>query len=1024
MRSSSSEKINIGQRNIINHSNQFLAQTSFNISEKLNPTGICGTLVPAYLIDKATSTHTFFPGLKKICTTTKANYQDEETFFADFCQEHLFGYNPSRYKKNMTQGDIDKLFDRASIKGKVVTLFRLGLRFDKDTVEEIFHSILRENEMAYIAANKHAIGEFKKYLRHSVYDPNDENGEQAFFYLSHFTKTALKYLFVKKNDEYVDLEIRIYKYYPKKNHVISSSPPYPTKVALANKISKKHDPHYHFSLRATCAVNDVEMAVELLKRGADPFYATEPFSAFYTACILGYTDLVKLLISEKGNALTEENATRALLTTLREGHHDISLLLINHIQSHSPRTLKKIANEAFIAASQGGLIDIVKDIAHMHTLSSEALNTSLLKAVAAGHAKITLFLLARYPDINQTPELLEQAILHGHYNVFKILRQHHQQLSQEILLLAIRLGQTRIVKDLLESTAFITSNHIMFAIMHQQKKVLDLLLSDETQFDQGEKDTLLLLKSALNGNPVSCQRFLELAKSQCNDNDYSTITSDMLLLAISHEDKTLFHTLYQLNVRLPASHVKALSYLVNACDQDNISAVKMLIQAGLDPNVIISEEVSQSFKDLTPSLVAIPYYPDITLFILQNSPPPNADIKNALMRHACRFGHINIIEHLIENGMDCNQPIGKMRPLEIAARYDMPKVIDVLLDHGIDIKNCQHQGRNIIIALCKHGHEDLVKKIMNQHPELREDLKEKVVKDIKTAAKHASVKSLNALFSIHIPEQTHLNDALDIASVHGNVNALNVLLQAGAQFTSDYLTKLYQAYQLTIDPSDQNEDDIKERAFLYGHHAIYHFLLNINKDVANAEEDTYAVTLNPKAKALQFMRTSSTNHLFKPLETAFKNACILGKTDLIKYSLEEKKIDLQQLGFDPLEIAATSGHKEIIAYFLSLLTLDEIKAKLLRAVKDKVFLVAASILETMLPDDLTRDLKHQLIPYRADIHDAYHNLLLYDPLSANTSNTVREDARNRNKYVARDMNALGVLLHTPDKPIKMNLKKS
>ena len=139
-----------------------------------------------------------------------------------------------------------------------------------------------------------------------------------------------------------------------------------------------------------------------------------------------------------------------------------------------------------------------------------------------------------------------------------------------------------------------------------------------------------------------------------------------------------------------------------ATDRNNVEIMKLLLEAGLDPNIQAGE------NGWTCLLVACcDNYPEIVSLLLKHGADPylvEKHKKNCLMM-AAQNGHTEIVSMLLNSEhVDIHRIINKLTEQKwtaLALAYDHPEVVELLLDHGADPNIATDDGWTPLMLACQ-----------------------------------------------------------------------------------------------------------------------------------------------------------------------------------------------------------------------------------------------------------------------------------------------------------------------------------
>ena len=166
--------------------------------------------------------------------------------------------------------------------------------------------------------------------------------------------------------------------------------------------------------------------------------------------------------------------------------------------------------------------------------------------------------------------------------------------------------------------------------------------------------------------------------------------------------------------------------------------------------------------------------------------------ETALMR-AAKYGHADIVEYLAGMGADVNAQNYKENTALILTRS--PEVTRVLLDSGARINDSNRSGLTALMDAARSGSLETVKVLVeagarvDQRPQYNDGTQGRTA--LLEAARNGQAgvveylagigADVNTKYSTEMGSQENEYSALMLASVRGDVDTVNVLLQAGAK---------------------------------------------------------------------------------------------------------------------------------------------------------------------------------------------------------------------------------------------------
>jgi len=126
-----------------------------------------------------------------------------------------------------------------------------------------------------------------------------------------------------------------------------------------------------------------------------------------------------------------------------------------------------------------------------------------------------------------------------------------------------------------------------------------------------------------------------------------------------------------------------------ACSKGNLDAVKELIGAGFDFNLV--GQITDYEKNIT----------------FEGSP----------LHHACDNGNADIVKYLLDEGLDINATDGTTQyytPIMTATRSGHLKIVQLLMERGADAAAADGAGESLINIASDFGHIDIIKFLLTK----------------------------------------------------------------------------------------------------------------------------------------------------------------------------------------------------------------------------------------------------------------------------------------------------------------------
>jgi ankyrin repeat protein len=203
----------------------------------------------------------------------------------------------------------------------------------------------------------------------------------------------------------------------------------------------------------------------------------------------------------------------------------------------------------------------------------------------------------------------------------------------------------------------------------------------------------------------------------------------------------------------PEATVKAEPYLFNALRSHKVDLFKVLLDAGVDPNV--PEEVE--YAGNTPLIVAI----------WKLSLKPSTQ---------------KMIEVLIKAGADVNKPnLSGDTPLILAAEQEgYGPIVQLLIDAGADLNKTDNMGNAPLMAATSAGRQDIAQRLLKAGANVNEEGKYGGALHQAVENNHEKLVKLLLEAGADVNKVGNGQTPLHIAALKGNSEILKLLLDAGA----------------------------------------------------------------------------------------------------------------------------------------------------------------------------------------------------------------------------------------------------
>jgi len=329
--------------------------------------------------------------------------------------------------------------------------------------------------------------------------------------------------------------------------------------------------------------------------------------------------------------------------------------------------------------------------------------------------------------------------------------------------------------------------------------------SVDGSIDEEDDGTCLSLKSCKEGDALKLQDVKVNKCSHCgaktwnilgdndtgyvltaNDGKTCLVRQDNTVKTTACESTDIPFTPLQLQFASP-SDIKTMSSpgarLVGAASDGDKNAIKALLKdEGVDVNV-------RDWDDLTALVPAASAgHLDICKYLVGEGIDVNAADKDGItaLMEASIMGHVKVVEYLIEAGATYDQTAeSDITALWLAAGEGRVDVMKVLLEKGADASNARSDGITALMTASVGGHADAIQLLLEHGADAKATDKDGLTA-IMNAAEKGSVACLKLLVD-KVNDKDHLDlkatagfNALIVAAAHGNLEAVEYLMQAGA----------------------------------------------------------------------------------------------------------------------------------------------------------------------------------------------------------------------------------------------------
>jgi len=239
-----------------------------------------------------------------------------------------------------------------------------------------------------------------------------------------------------------------------------------------------------------------------------------------------------------------------------------------------------------------------------------------------------------------------------------------------------------------------------------------------------------------------------------------------------------------------ASDIKTMSSpgarMIGAASDGDKKAIQALLKEGIDVNV-------RDWDDLTALIPAASSgHLEICKLLIKEGVDVNAKDKDGItaLMEASIMGHTKIVEFLLDNGAEVDAAASsEVTALWLAASEGRTQVMKILLDKNADAKNTRVDGITALMTASVSGHPDAVTLLLENGADATATDKDGLT-CLMNAAENGTVAVLKALVE-HVDDKKFIDavsstgyNALTIASAHGHADAIEFLVEAGANVSA------------------------------------------------------------------------------------------------------------------------------------------------------------------------------------------------------------------------------------------------
>ena len=713
------------QSKIIDSVNRFLNTTHVNVS--LSEEGICSGLVVLYLLAKsAGSENRFFEKNRNLARLRRQDFNDQASLISEFCQKVEVAFNPVRYNPGMQQTHLDKILSLfgQSVKSK----FQLGLSADKVKFCEIFNKCIKDDELIYFSARKHAVGLYKKNGKYYLYNPSADKDEDICITTVDKLYDHLRDDFFYKSDDQSNFELEMYVF-SNPNLSAAQQPPntYTNKITLANELfgmramtqNESISTALNISLALSSKGNDTQMVEALLQLGANPFatYNKGKDSAFKTACIYGALEVLMQYLNLENQRPTTEQIVEGMELSALHGNSDLLLLLLNTGLQYEDLTHNKDGNTLLHFAAQGyhpHALRILLDACPAYFLSQKNKQgeTPLVIAARAGYSQHVKYILEALVIQQKNADIAflfkedliaacKEAAKNGYYQVVRQLLNYLnvKDIGLNLLQIAAENGHELLVKDLLKQNISPTQELLKTILPNCDYNIFRILFNkfdldrNDRQLNPVYQYDKLFINAVLEGKKIDLSTLLA-NKVQIHQGNIAGFSIDEVLeLAVSTGNAAVIEQLLKHSTIADRLNSVGEKLLVKACRLGYFQCVATLIKyKATIHNAIgqLKELAVNACKtgdlDVIAALMNAGFDPQTIVTVKKEKPDGTVvDEKIPLIMFAKRYNYPDLVATMLSV-----IEVGKLHPvifknlMKFASLKGHLELIKLLMPHAID----------------------------------------------------------------------------------------------------------------------------------------------------------------------------------------------------------------------------------------------------------------------------------------------------------------------------------------------------
>ncbi|XP_067660904.1 ankyrin repeat domain-containing protein 50-like [Haliotis asinina] len=414
---------------------------------------------------------------------------------------------------------------------------------------------------------------------------------------------------------------------------------------------------------------------------------------------------------------------------------------------------------------------------------------------------------------------------------------------------------------------------VMLAAGNGNKDLVQLFVDKGADVSLLDKTGDNILHCACRGGGAEVLKYI-LSKDMVDINSLGHRKRTPVIVAAERGQKEVVELLVKHGADLSLSERSGGNILHHVCQRGHYKLVKYVLSLNM------VDIHSRWWMKRTPVMVAAKYGHKEVVKLLVNHGANllQSDKRGDNILHlVCFAGHSDIVKYILSlNSVNINSRGWKGRtPVMVAAERGHKEVVELLVNHGVNLSLCKRSGSNILHLACCVGHFDVVKYVL----------------------------SLN---SVDINSRGWKGRTpVMVGAKHGHKEVVKLLVNHGANVLL----------------SDKRGDNILHLVCFAGHSDVVKYILSLNSvDIDSRGWKGRTPVMIAAEQGHKEVVELLVNHgtdfsLSENVWNILQNACYHGQLDLVKYVPSLNSVEIKSRGLKkraPVMIAAELGLKEVV----------------------------------------------------------------------------------------------------------------